>query len=375
MHTWEECSVPGQDYYAILEVPPGASQEALRASYRALCKKYHPDTRLPGASSEMMALLNEAYDVLSDRERRRKYDAGYVREIRRGRAVRRRTAEREIMLAPDIAIPLVRVPAGYFQMGGGHSDPARCISYSLHLDEFYIGMFPVTVAQYAAFARATRRPAMPWARRLRSLEMEDAEDFEVITRLDRNWRHPFGRDRGAAARADHPVMVVTWHDAVAFCAWASQASGARVRLPTAAEWQKAARGPDGRPYPWGKGPLPGPLLCNCLPDSLRSGPLAGPLHEGSTTPVGAFSPLGDSPFGCSDMLGNVWEWTSTAVRDEEGRLLFGHPYRRDDGREDPNGRCSRLLMGGSYRSSFAWVSCIAERDMEPLRARDTGFRI
>jgi formylglycine-generating enzyme required for sulfatase activity len=370
MHTWEESSVAGQDYYAILEVPPGASQEALQASYRALCKKYHPDTRLPGASSEKMALLNEAYAVLTDKERRRKYDAGYVREIRRGRAVRRRTAERELVLAPDIAIPLVRVPAGGFLMGGGHSNPARCVTYSLHLDEFYIGMFPVTMAQYAAFARATKRPAMPWARRFRSLELEDAEDFGVITRLDRNWRHPFGADRGAATRADHPVMVVTWHDAVAFCAWASQVTGARVRLPTAAEWQKAARGADGRPYPWGKGPLPGPQLCNCLPEILGSAP-----DEGATTPVGAFSPLGDSPWGCSDMLGNVWEWTSTATRDEEGRLLFGHPYTPDDGREDPRGRHSRVLMGGSYRSSFAWVSCTAERDMEPLRARDTGFRV
>jgi formylglycine-generating enzyme required for sulfatase activity len=75
------------------------------------------------------------------------------------------------------------------------------------------------------------------------------------------------------------------------------------------------------------------------------------------------------------MLGNVWEWTSTATRDEEGRLLFGHPYRPDDGREDPRGGRLRLLMGGSYRSSLAWLSCMAERDLDPMRARDTGFRI
>ena len=161
-------------------------------------------------------------------------------------------------------------------------------------------------------------------------------------------------------------MVVNWHDAMAFCAWAGQVSGAIVRLPTAAEWQKAARGPDGRPYPWGKGPLPGPHLCNSLPEGLRS---AG-VDAGTTTPVGSFSPLGDSPYGCSDMLGNVWEWTSTATRDEEGRLLFGHPYRTDDGREDPGGRRSRLLMGGSYRSSLAWLSCMAERDLDPC-ARGT----
>ncbi len=366
--------MPGQDYYAILEVPAGASQEALQASYRALCKRYHPDTRLPGASSEKMALLNEAYAVLSDKERRRRYDARYVREIRRSRAVRRRAVERELVIAPDVTIPLVRVPAGDFLMGGGHADPARCIAYSLYLATFYIGMFPVTMAQYAAFARATKRSAMPWARRLWSLDLEDAENFEVVTRLDRNWRHPFGTDRGPAARADHPVMVVTWDDAVAFCAWAGRMTGHRVRLPSAAEWQKAARGADGRPYPWGQGPLPGPQLCNCLPD-VPGSPYGREALEGGTTPVGAFSPVGDSPWGCADMLGNVWEWTSTATRDEEGRLLFGHPYTPDDGRDDLRGSHSRLLMGGSYRSSFAWVSCAAERDMEPLRARDTGFRV
>ncbi len=171
--------------------------------------------------------------------------------------------------------------------------------------------------------------------------MDDFEDLGMITRLDRNWRHPFGRD-GRAARYDEPAMVITWYDAVDFCAWAGRLAGARVRLPTAAEWQKAARGVDGRPFPWGKGPLPGPHYCNSLPEPDRS----ARIPEGITTPVGSFSPLGDSPWGCSDMLGNVWEWTSTMSRDDEGRLLFGHPYRPDDGRENPKGRHSRLLMGG-----------------------------
>ncbi len=217
-----------------------------------------------------MVLLNEAYSVLGDQERRQDYDRSYLRARRRGRAVRVRTAERELVLAPNLSIPLVRVPAGTFRMGGGHADPARCITYSLHLDEFYIGMFPVTVAQYAAFARATRRPAMPWARRTYTADPDAFDDLEFVTRLDRNWRHPFGRESGAAVKADHPVMVVNWHDAAAFCAWAGQASGAVVRLPTAAEWQKAARGPDGRPYPWGKGPAPAPHLCNGLPEGLCS---------------------------------------------------------------------------------------------------------
>jgi DnaJ-class molecular chaperone len=71
--------VIGQDYYAVLEVPPGASPEAVQAAYRALCKKYHPDMGLPDASSERMVLLNEAYSVLGDKERRRDYDTRYLR--------------------------------------------------------------------------------------------------------------------------------------------------------------------------------------------------------------------------------------------------------------------------------------------------------
>jgi formylglycine-generating enzyme required for sulfatase activity len=158
------------------------------------------------------------------------------------------------------------------------------------------------------------------------------------------------------------VNVVNWHDAVAFCRWASEKTGLHVRLPTAAEWQKAARGTDGRPYPWGDTPEPNSRLCNCLPPVGRS----GKTQQGDTTPVGGYSPRGDSPYGCTDMLGNVWEWTSSRADGEE--MLDGN-LRPFDSRAD------RLLFGGSFMSDYASVDCVAARVLNPLRARDTGFRV
>jgi formylglycine-generating enzyme required for sulfatase activity len=132
-------------------------------------------------------------------------------------------------------------------------------------------------------------------------------------------------------KAQHPVVEVSWHDAKDFCAWAAQQLDRIVRLPTEAEWEKAARGVDGRIYPWGNEP-PSPLLCNYN------------RNQGGTTPVGQYSPAGDSPYGCADMSGNVWEWCAD---------WYQADYYKDAPSRNPTGPVggeSRVLRGGSWYS-------------------------
>ena len=128
-------------------------------------------------------------------------------------------------------------------------------------------------------------------------------------------------------RGEHPVVWVTWQDAQEFCAWVSQISGQAVRLPTEAEWEKAARGSDERLYPWGN-QEPNPQLCN--------------YNTNGSTPVGKYSPQGDSPYGCVDMAGNVWEW----VADWYDEHYYAHsPSRNPSG---PESGKYRVLRGGSW---------------------------
>jgi formylglycine-generating enzyme required for sulfatase activity len=106
---------------------------------------------------------------------------------------------------------------------------------------------------------------------------------------------------------DHPVVHITWRDALAYAEWRG------MRLPTEEEWEKAARGIDGRVYPWGDTFVPG--RCN----TRESG-------TGGTTSVGCYSPDGDSPCGCADMEGNIWEWTASEERRGEYRVVRGGSF-------------------------------------------------
>lgn len=174
------------------------------------------------------------------------------------------------------------------------------------------------------------------------------------------------------AIASLPVTDINWHEAQAFCAWLScqpdlnmrliDASGRSLpppqrlhfRLPTEAEWEHAARGVDGRRFPWGDEFHP--HLANTR-ESGRAAP----------NPPGVY-PGGRSPYGIEDMAGNVWEWTAS--------LDQPYPYRPDDGREDPNAPGRRILRGGCYANPNGYARCACRFRLQPaMRNQFLGMRL
>lgn len=238
-----------------------------------------------------------------------------------------------IELSPDVALLLVRIPAGEFSLGSGAQ--AQTVS----LGEYFIGKYPVTNEQYAEFVQDAGHPSPD---------------------------HWTGRMSAPANIAQHPVVGVSWRDALAFCEWLSERSGKTVRLPGEAHWEKAARGAEQRLYPWGDNwvdasdLIPGPPAKIYIGDDtwLPVGTLA----------VGSSSPRTDSPFGCADMCYNVFEWCSSAAKD--------YPYDAADGREDLAQRdINRVLRGATFAGAER-ANATERRFAPPGEARETyGFRV
>ena len=225
-------------------------------------------------------------------------------------------------------VPTVVVPGGRVAIGRdpverrGSALPDEHPAALIELRAFDVSCTPVTNDQYAAFVVATgHRPPLHWD--------------------------------GDAPRDDvgaHPVTWVDHADALAYCAWAT------VRLPTEAEWEKAARGPEGGTYPWGEQTPTAGLAC-----------FGAERTTGSTAPVDAH-PEGAAPCGALGMAGNVWEWVASAYRP--------YPYEADDGREDPSSPEERVLRGGSYASPAVHLRCAARSRSFPGRlAPHIGFRV
>jgi len=160
---------------------------------------------------------------------------------------------------------------------------------------------------------------------------------------------------------DHPVVQVTWYEAQAFCRWVGG------RLPTEAEWEYAARGPEGTIFPWGN-ELDGVRLnfCDANCASAWAEQDVDDGYEG-TAPVGSY-PQGASWCGAQDLAGNVWEWTASLYRP--------YPYQADDVREDPTSTGSRVLRGGAFGSRRAGVRTTYRNHVERPHSTkvDYGFR-
>jgi eukaryotic-like serine/threonine-protein kinase len=226
---------------------------------------------------------------------------------------------------------LVRIPAGPFVMGDDFGPRSSRPAHELTLRDYWISRYSITVLAYAAYVAATER-SLPglWPPAVRWLEY-----------------------------ANCPVGAVSWREAVGYCAWLSVATGRRVRLPTEAEWEKAATWDAVRNvklmYPWGNDF--DPAYCN-VTESLIA----------DLTPVDAYRVVGDSPYGVSDLFGNVAEWTLARYQP--------YPYSASDGRHDLNLMGYRSARGGSFQSEGRWVTALHRQYFSPDENRyPVGFRI
>jgi formylglycine-generating enzyme required for sulfatase activity len=229
--------------------------------------------------------------------------------------------ERRQLFEPE----MVLIPAGEFLMG---SDPRKDKGaqkdeqpqHRLYLPDYYMAKTPVTNAQYLAFVQAAgHRPPKP-----------------------------------SQGKEEHPVDFVSWRDAMAYCRWLAGITGRAYRLPSEAEWEKAARGTNGRIYPWGD-----------EWDAKRCNSIEGGV--GGTTTVGSY-PQGASPYGLLDMAGNVREWCHSLYRP--------YPYNAEDGREDAEAKGERVLRGGAFHLNARYMRCAFHDRYGPDFRIDTfGFRV
>ena len=217
---------------------------------------------------------------------------------------------------------MVLVPAGAFTMGVDGGRPEDSPARSVDLAAFEVDKFEVSNDDFAQFVEATGY--------VTAAEQDG----------DQGWL------RYAEGKGNHPVVKVTWNDAVAFCEWAGK------RLPTEEEWEKAARGNDGRTYPWGED-FAG-TFANVKETALRD-----------TTAAGSF-PSGASPYGAEDMGGNVWEWTATWFKAYPGNSTENQYY----------GERFRVTRGGAWFEEPAQVTTFNRNAADPeiTANNDLGFR-
>ncbi len=219
------------------------------------------------------------------------------------------------------------------KMGAGDWITDEQPQHSVYLSAYEVGKYPVTNNEYQAF-------------------VEDADYTPP-----EHWKegvYPEGK-------GGHPVVNISWEDATAYCEWLTEKTGKPYALPTEAQWEKAARGTNAQVFPWGDAWDPEKL------NSAEKGP-------GNTTPVGTYSPAGDSPYGAADMAGNVWEW----CRDGFEAVIYKQREKQEV--RDPffatDNSPLRVVRGGSFDFFDDVVRCAFRNGNNPnLRYYDFGFRV
>jgi formylglycine-generating enzyme required for sulfatase activity len=247
-------------------------------------------------------------------------------------------------LPDEPLLGFVEIPEGSFVMGEGNDQQ------ELSLPTYYIARYPVTVTQFRVF-------------------VEDS-DFQP------------GDPDSLRGVDNHPVVWVSWHEALAYCDWLTQElrewdgtpeplatllreEGWAITLPSEPEWEKAARGSeDKRRYPWGDDPDPN--RANYDDTGI------------DTTSAVGFFPSGASPYGVEDLSGNVWEWTRSLWKTDLFEPDFGYLYDSEDRRDDLEAGSDdrRVLRGGGFNGTVGGVRCAFRIKLSPsYRGRNFGFRV
>lgn len=270
---------------------------------------------------------------------------------------------------------LINIPAGSFLMGSTSSQLRLLLhkfpeiekklldrevpQRKVFVNKYQIAKYPTTNSQFKQFVSKTKYRTTA---EIEKTGFVFTPNFKVVEGA--TWKHPHGPKSDLKSKDNHPVVQISWFDAIEYCKWVSSATGKKYRLPTEAEWEKAARGTNGRVFPWGN--KWDPEICN------------SEYRLKDTSQVGQFSPGSDSPYGCADTCGNVFEWTSTSIGTEKPwPEKYRYPYTHIDGREDLKDTKSRRIgRGGSYsrgelfcRTTFRF----ADPPMDRYSAQ--GFRI
>ena len=236
--------------------------------------------------------------------------------------VQKQSQEKPALVQP-VEGSMAVVPAGEFMMGSPTGDSDEQPAHKVYVETFFMDKYEVTVGQYAAFLQAKG--------------IDPPSDWKTMNQ---------------SAHQKRPVANVDWADAFAYCKWAGK------RLPTEAEWEKAARGTDDRLYPWGN-EAPTPLHANFGKSGWN--------NHGVLAPIGTFE-AGKSPYGMYDMAGNVWEWVND---------WYDYNYYKTSPSQNPAGPSSggtKVIRGGAWNSNPRAMRSANRSLISPTDQGLDGFR-